>query len=243
MSNLTLPLISGVDIPVIEIQANIHQPRIIEIAYMGEEEFFSAVQFLCITKNKFEENPQIVAMSNLELLFSVLNNSEKKKEKKNNLMNLLTILFPDYQPLFSVNSILLKPRDNSGKIVLIDNNTFDILQPIFKEMFCVNLLAKDSYNPASKRAQEIANKMMQGRAKVAAQKGEIGTSTLARYISLLSIGISMSLNEILNLTIFQLYDLVERYMLYVKWDLDIKTRLAGGTPKDEDKEGWMKNIH
>ena len=110
-------------------------------------------------------------------------------------------------------------------------------------MFCVNLLAKDSYNPASKKAQEIANKMMQGRAKVAAQKGEIGTSTLARYISLLSIGISMSLNEILNLTIFQLYDLVERYMLYVKWDLDIKTRLAGGTPKDEDKEGWMKNIH
>lgn len=243
MSNFDLSLMAGIDIPVLEIQVNIHQPKIIEIAYMGEEGFFSAMQSLCIEKNKFEENPQIARMSNLELLFSVLNNSEKKKGKKNDLVNLLTIMFPEYQPLFSVNSILLKPRDNNGKIVIIDNHNFDILQPVFKKMFCADSFQKDAYNPASKRAQEIAEKMMRGRAKVAAQKGELETSTLTRYISLLSVGLSMPLSEILNLTLFQLYDLVERYMLYTKWDLDIKTRLAGGTPKDEDKEGWMRNIH
>jgi hypothetical protein len=46
----------------------------------------------------------------------------------------------------------------------------------------------------------------------------------------------------MELTIFQLYDLVERYMLNVNWDLDVKQRLAGATP-DHDVEDWMKNIH
>nr|DAZ72865.1 MAG TPA: hypothetical protein [Caudoviricetes sp.] len=41
---------------------------------------------------------------------------------------------------------------------------------------------------------------------------------------------------------YQLYDLVERYTLYLNWDLDIRQRLAGGTP-DKPAENWMKNIH
>jgi hypothetical protein len=40
----------------------------------------------------------------------------------------------------------------------------------------------------------------------------------------------MSLEDCMNLTIYQLYDLVERYMLYVNWDMDIRSRLAGATP-------------
>jgi hypothetical protein len=41
---------------------------------------------------------------------------------------------------------------------------------------------------------------------------------------------------------FQLYDLVERYNLYVAWDIDIRSRLAGGKP-DHHPDNWMKNIH
>jgi hypothetical protein len=40
----------------------------------------------------------------------------------------------------------------------------------------------------------------------------------------------MGLQDIMNLTLYQLYDLVERYKLYMSWDLDIKSRLAGGSP-------------
>ena len=32
----------------------------------------------------------------------------------------------------------------------------------------------------------------------------------------------------MDLTCIQLYDLVERYMLYINWDMDIRCRLAGG---------------
>lgn len=31
-------------------------------------------------------------------------------------------------------------------------------------------------------------------------------------------------------------------MLYVNWDLDIRSRLAGGKPESQC-ENWMKNIH
>jgi len=41
---------------------------------------------------------------------------------------------------------------------------------------------------------------------------------------------------------FQLYDLVERFMLWVNWDIDIKSRLAGGKP-DHEPDNWMKNLH
>ena len=52
----------------------------------------------------------------------------------------------------------------------------------------------------------------------------------------------MSLKDTIELTMYQLYDLVERYMLYVNWDLDVKTRLAGGKP-DKPVDNWMKQIH
>jgi hypothetical protein len=52
----------------------------------------------------------------------------------------------------------------------------------------------------------------------------------------------MSLTDCLNLTVYQLYDLIERYGLYISWDLDIRSRLAGGKP-DSKPDDWMKNIH
>jgi hypothetical protein len=39
-----------------------------------------------------------------------------------------------------------------------------------------------------------------------------------------------------------MFDLIERYKLYLNWDLDIRSRLAGGKP-DSAPEDWMKNIH
>jgi len=85
---------------------------------------------------------------------------------------------------------------------------------------------------------------MLGRVKTAESKGEKSDSgILSRYVSILTIGLeSMSLKDCLNLTLYQIYDLIERYGLYTSWDLDIKSRLAGGKP-DSKPDDWMKNIH
>ena len=52
----------------------------------------------------------------------------------------------------------------------------------------------------------------------------------------------MNIQDVSNLTMFQLYDLIERYFLHLNWDMDIRTRLAGGDPKSQP-EDWMKNLH
>ena len=84
---------------------------------------------------------------------------------------------------------------------------------------------------------------MRGRQRVAAQKGETQGSLFSQYISTLTIGLnSMSLQDLMDLTVYQLYDLMERYQLYINWDIDLRSRLAGGKP-DDKPDNWMKNIH
>ena len=95
----------------------------------------------------------------------------------------------------------------------------------------------------NKKAQEIAEKLMRGRKRVAEQNGQANASIFSQYLSILTVGLSsMSLQELMDLTMFQLYDLVERYQLYISWDIDIKSRLAGAKP-DDKPDNWMKNIH
>ena len=48
MTDITLALITGADIPIPECQLTIHQPTIKEISQLGETEFFQGIQFLCI---------------------------------------------------------------------------------------------------------------------------------------------------------------------------------------------------
>ena len=102
---------------------------------------------------------------------------------------------------------------------------------------------QQAFNPANAKAKEIAEKLMRGRQRVAAQRGDNNTSIFSQYLSIITVGLhSMSLQDATELTMFQLYDLVERYMLYINWDMDIRSRLAGAKP-DSKPDNWMKNIH
>ena len=44
-------LIAGIDIPIPDLQTTIHQPKIKEIALIGEEEYFFGVQMFCFNKD------------------------------------------------------------------------------------------------------------------------------------------------------------------------------------------------
>ena len=69
------------------------------------------------------------------------------------------------------------------------------------------------------------------------------TVKITRILLILTIALSsMSVQDLIQLTMFQLYDLIERYTLYLNWDLDVRTRLAGGKP-DSQPDNWMKDIH
>ena len=158
-------------------------------------------------------------------------------------MMVLSLLFPNYNVKFTPKSILLNQENEN---IMIDENNFEFLQEVLRSIFCFKSGASDqtNFNPADAKAKEIADKLMRGRQRVAAQNSDgQQPSIFTQYISTLTVGLnSMSLDDCINLTMYQLYDLVERYMLYVNWDLDIKSRLAGAKG-DSKPDNWMKNIH
>ena len=232
---------TGTDIPVEECQLILHQPSLKDIGYLGEETFFIGMQCLTLNKMMFSEDKSILADTSNFQIFMTIMLEPKALDKKYATQQLLSILFPAYKITFTPNSLLFI---SEGGTTIVDSNNFDSLQEVVKQVLCVNSSANQTgFNPANEKAKEIAEKLMRGRQRVAAQKGDQDGSLIGRYISILTVGLhSMSLEETLNLTLYQLYDLVERYTLYTNWDIDIRSRLAGAKP-DSKPDDWMKNIH
>ena len=236
-----LALMCGTDIPVPECQLLIHQPRIKEIALIGESDFFAGIQCLCLNKSMFVQDESLLSdVTNFQIFMTIM--SEKEAiDKKNAVQSVCTLLFPDSKVVFTPRSILLTGKNQ----IMIDENNFEYLQSAIVDICCLKTgpMDQQAFNPANKKAREIAEKLMRGRQRVAAQKGENNISIFSQYLSILTVGIgSMSMQNLMDLTMYQLYDLVERYMLYTNWDMDVRCRLAGGKPESQP-DNWMKSIH
>lgn len=240
--DIRLALMTGVDIPIPELQLTLHQPTLKEIAYIGETDFFTGVQCLCLHKSMFiKDKDDLDTITNFQIFMTIMNERETV-DKKTAVMQILQLLFPSYNVLLTPMSLIFQKDDFS---ITVDNSNFEIFQETLREVFCAKdgPMDQQAFNPANDKAKEIADKLMRGRQRVAAQNGGENSSVFSRYLSMLTVGLSsMSLLDLINTTMFQLYDLVERYILFMNWDIDVRTRLAGGSP-DSQPDNWMKNIH
>ena len=240
MFDYKLALMTGIDIPIPEIQATIHQPTIKEISMIGEKDFFTGIQLSCINKNMYIEDESLLSDTTNFQIFMTVVKEKQLADKKDSVIQLLQLLFPSYNIVFSPQSLILM---KDGQNIIIDQTNFEMLQTIVNDIFCLKHTDQQTFNPANQKAKEIADKLMRGRQRVAAQQQEQGGSMFTRYLSIIVVGLnSMSLQDALALTMFQLYDLIERYTAYTNWDLDIRSRLAGAKA-EKPIENWMKQIH
>lgn len=240
--DLRLGLMTGIDLPIEGCQLIVHQPTIKDISYLGEERFFTGVQTICLYKSMFtsEDKGVLDDVTNFQIFMTIVNGKETA-DKKEIVKQLFLIIFPKYKVLFTPNSILF--QDDNGNH-MVDASNFESLQEILRMVFCVNStdMDKQAFNPANDAAKEIAEKLMRGRQRVAAQSGENNHSIFSQYLSVLVIGTQLGFNELQTYTMYQIFDLMERYSLYTNWDIDLRCRLAGGKP-DTQPDNWMKNIH
>ena len=240
--DIRLALMTGKDIPIPECQIIIHQPTIKEISYIGETDFFIGVQTLGLNKTMFLQDKDVLDdVNNFQIFMTVINEKETE-DKKRAVKQVLKISFPKYNVMFTPRSLIF--QHESGNVT-IDENNFEILQEYIRSVFCSKSgpMDQQAFNPANAKAKEIADKLMRGRQRVAEINGTANSSVFSQYLSSLTVGLnSMSLNDLLNCTMFQLYDLLERYLLYTNWDIDLRSRLAGAKP-DSKPDNWMKNIH
>ena len=238
-----LALMCGTDIPIVECALTLHQPRIKEIALLGELAFFQAVQCLTINENMLMlEDKNVSSTLNNFQIFMMVMTAKETSQRKEDVLALLSLLLPSYQISITPRSIICTKE---GQMQMIDENNFDAFQEGVKQIFCFSSGPMDQslFNPTDAKSREIARKLMRGRERVAAQKGEQQTGIFSQYISVITVAVgSMSMEDCLNLTMYQLLDIVERYGLWVNWDLEIRARLAGAK-SDSQPDNWMKPLH
>lgn len=238
----TLALMTGIDVPIPEIQIILHQPTCKEIALIGRESYLSGAQCLCLNKSNFSQDKSLLKNTSTFQIFMTVMTDETMKDKKENTIKTLQLFFPQYSVKFLPRSLGLFNLETK-EMKIIDDQNFEILQEYIKDVLCITK-DKTSFNPQGNKAKEIAAKLERGRQRIAAQKAADNSGDMfTQYLSVITIAISsMSLQEAMNLTLFQLKDLVERYSMYSAWEIDIRSRLAGAKINKEP-EDWMKNIH
>ena len=245
----SLTLISGIDVPIPEIGVNIHQPTIREIAYIGEKSFYEAAQTIIIQKEDFinglenitqEDKTALSLMSNFEIFLKLVEANPLSSTK---VQMLLSLLFPDFNSSIEERFIyLVNPKGQ--KSILINDSTFEILQEVITTILCLQSgNTKEEFNPQGDRAREIAEKIKRGRERAARLKGEKKQQSnfLSKYISGLGIGTNtLNIHNVLDLTLYQLLNQLERYGLYTQYNISIQAKMAGA--KDVEDVDWLKDI-
>lgn len=237
--------LSGKDIPFIEGGLIIHQPTLEEIAFLGEETFFTGCEFLKFDKNILAEEDKIHLenQSNFEVFIAIMkeNNITIQKQKICVLM-VLSLLFPKYLIDIKEDYISLKEEGKEEEFK-INNSNFEAFKMIIIHMFCLDGEGKNKeYNPSGEMARKISEKLKKRHQKIAESKGEKSINILNKYISILAVGANKDLNNILKYTIYQLFEEFKRLQLKMQWDIVIQARMAGAT-NVEDPEDWMKDLH
>ena len=243
-----LLLLSGNDIPFAEAQLTVHNPTLKEIAYIGEEAFFTGYQMLCISKELLpdEDKVNLEVLSNFDILIAILKERNAVMQKNRNcVLMILALLFPTCAITFDKDSIVFTENDNNTKHILNKNN-FDQFQILIKQMFSFGQDeegVQSEFNPEGELSKRIADKLKKRHQKLAEQKNlNEQLDILGRYSSVISVGFNLPITAMMNYTVYQLFDQIKRYELKHSYDINIQSRLAGA--KDiKDPEDWMKSIH
>jgi len=244
-----LLLLSGNEIPFPEAQVTIHPPKIKEIAYIGEEAFFVGCGLLDFSKNILADSDKdrLSNYDDFDILMSIMID-KKNKDSKHSVdcaLLVLSLIFPLYQIEVRINEIALKKDQEEYSI---NKKNFFHFKKILSTMF--NLKsgqgAQEDYDPKGDMAKRIAEKFKKRHEKLMKLQNEKSKdqkeiNILNRYISILAVGLQKDLNDLMQYTIYQLYDEFQRFQLKMQWDAYLQARMAGA--KDlEEVDNWMIDL-
>lgn len=233
---------TGIDIAIEEFGITLLQPTLKQIAMLGEQNYFIALQLLTITKESLQlTTPNI---TNWDIF------QEAIKQKISGIAN-NRVLISNFLKLFFKENVNLGPRSimiiKKEEILNIEQEDFDFLQYLIATVGGKSLLRSDErqFNAKSKRAQEIAEKMKKAHARLekvkALERGikpqEMNKGFLSRYIKIVATKTANSINEVTSMTLYQIDNLVKSYNAWEAYDLDVRSRLAGAK-NDKELVHW-----
>lgn len=242
--------LSGEQVLVPECGIFITQPKVRQIVQFGEQKFLTAIQILTDPDTLVQEikqgNSQLKEMGNFQILLELIKHDESLKSFFDILFELCC---PNYEVKIIKNSIEFYIEEDDEKVCRgrINSRNFEKFTTVLKELFIFVSNDKNSpdYNPANKLAQEIADKIKKGRAKAGQQKGSEKMSLYGTYVSILSVGMQLDMNQLYNYTPFQLYDTFSRYWAKVQSDQFFKIQIMpfSNVSESDSPEEWTRNFY
>lgn len=176
---------------------------------------------------------------------SIINNKTDATVRTNvlSIELVLSLIFPEYQ-LKKMPNMLLLNREVDGKKEqgIINNDNFEQFKQIIKEMFCLNALGGGAdYNPANKLAEQIAKKFRDRHKKLQKKTaGQKNINILSRYISILVLANQHTYSELMQYTVYQLFDQFKRFQKKYSYDTWFQAKLAGAENL-EDVDSWLSD--
>lgn len=227
----------------------IEQPSIRDIAMIGGDSALM-IGVEALTKNYKKMVDELVSsdISNFDILMRTIKSpDEQSKFIFDAVIRVLSLLFPNTQVFFTPISMIIKSEDNEQH--MIDRDSFDAFSGIIYDMFCVAELHGDQiddYNPAGPRAAALAEKFRKKRELLAKLRKERGDddeniSLFGKYISILSVGLKISKNELATYSVYQLIEEFKRFQLKEGFDYTFQAKMAGATNIKNAKD-WMETI-
>lgn len=248
-----LLLLSGNEIPFKQARLIVHQPIVKDIAYIGEQNFFTGCQYLNFSKEnlKLEDKLRLQRFNDFKILMTMMKDDNTAIQKNKICMQLvLSLLFPYYKINFLPMSIMLSKKNQNNEIerYTIDENNFFSFKQIINQIFCLTDIFKGSinkYNPGGVQAQALVQKFEQRQKKLAALKNQgdkKSISILAQYISILAVGQNKDMNQLLQYTVYQLFNEYRRFKMKLQFDINLQARMAGAQNLEEAKN-WMGDLN
>lgn len=246
-----LLLLAGQDLPFEQAQLIIHPPSIKQIAFIGEKTFYSGCQYLNFSKKNLEEKDKnrLDDLTDFEVLMTIMRDKNiAVQQGKISMQLVLLLMFPDYNINFLPMSILLSKKTEQGvERHTIDKENFESFRNIVSKMFCLDYAQSDSdkYNPGGPQAEALVKKFKQRQRRLAKLKSngkQQDISILLQYVSILAVGLHKDINELMQYTVYQLFDEFRRFKLKEQNDLYFQLKIAGEKNLD-DVKNWMSDIH
>lgn len=234
-----MSLFLGDPIYVAEIDEFITQPTMREII-RNEHVIMPILEKMTMSDKQIKTIKELESVDSYTIALLLLN--EDQAETAFGLPIFMSMIFPEYEILdITENGIILK--NQKGKVVILNQVNFDIFKRTLRDIFNMkDNQKKEEFNPKSEKAKEIAEKLKKARQRKLASTKGVAAQTMADFATILTISLNgYTLEQVLDLTMYQFFILLERVTLYNNFSIDLKCRLAGASDGDEPVD-WMKNL-
>lgn len=239
----TFQLISGAPIHISELDLFIYQPRLYQIAEIGEERFYNYLSYFRIKKSLILQNisdpMQLESLNNMteyEVLKALI---DDEPDIEVGMSIIFKLIIKDLRSIkFNIGFIFINTE--AGQQYIINNDSFLVIKDIVYQIFGLEDTKKE-FNPTNKAAEEIVNKISDRRKKLSEMQGKKDQSILTDFVSILAVGLNcVNMKDILNLTIYQIFNIMKRFGMYSQYNIQIQALMQGA--EDVELIDWLQKI-